>query len=141
MANTATLKIEGKELQLPVIIGSEGEKAVDISKLRGDTGYITYDDGFGNTGSCLSKITFIDGEAGILRYRGYPIEQLAEKSNFIETALLVMNGELPTPEQRASFSALAASRLLSVSVRMPPSCAASAPPPQAPCRWPIAARR
>jgi citrate synthase len=106
MANTATLKIEGKELQLPVIIGSEGEKAVDISKLRGDTGYITYDDGFGNTGSCLSKITFIDGEAGILRYRGYPIEQLAEKSNFIETALLVMNGELPTPEQRASFSAL-----------------------------------
>lgn len=106
MANTATLKIEGKELQLPVIIGSEGEKAVDISKLRGETGYITYDDGFGNTGSCLSKITFIDGESGILRYRGYPIEQLAEKSNFIETALLVMNGELPTPEQRTSFSAL-----------------------------------
>src|SRR5690606_20216345 len=106
MANTATLKIEGKELQLPVIIGSEGEKAVDISKLRAETGYITYDDGFGNTGSCLSKITFIDGEAGILRYRGYPIEQLAEKSNFIESAMLVMNGELPTPEQRASFSAL-----------------------------------
>ena len=106
MANTATLKIEGKELQLPIIIGSEGEKAVDISKLRGDTGYITYDDGFGNTGSCLSKITFIDGEAGILRYRGYPIEQLAEKSNFIETALLVMNGELPTPEQRNTFSSL-----------------------------------
>ncbi len=106
MANTATLKIDGKELQLPVIIGSEGEKAVDIGKLRADTGYITYDDGFGNTGSCLSKITFIDGEVGVLRYRGYPIEQLAEKSNFIESALLVMNGELPTPEQRTRFSSL-----------------------------------
>jgi citrate synthase len=106
MANTATLKIEGKELQLPVIIGSEGEKAVDIGKLRAETGYITFDDGFGNTGSCLSKITYIDGEVGVLRYRGYPIEQLAEKSNFIESSLLVMNGELPTPEQRASFSQL-----------------------------------
>jgi citrate synthase len=106
MANTATLKIDGKELQLPVIIGSEGEKAVDIGKLRAETGYITYDDGFGNTGSCLSKITFIDGEVGVLRYRGYPIEQLAEKSNFIESALLVMNGELPTPEQRTAFSGL-----------------------------------
>jgi citrate synthase len=106
MANTATLKIEGKELQLPVIIGSEGEKAVDIGKLRAETGYITFDDGFGNTGSCLSKITFIDGEVGVLRYRGYPIEQLAEKSNFIESALLVMNGELPTPDQRTAFSGL-----------------------------------
>ncbi len=106
MANTATLKIEGKELQLPVIIGSEGEKAVDIGKLRAETGYITYDDGFGNTGSCLSKITFIDGEVGVLRYRGYPIEQLAEKSNFIESSLLVMNGELPTPDERTAFSQL-----------------------------------
>ncbi len=106
MANTATLKIEGKELQLPVIIGSEGEKAVDINKLRAETGYITFDDGFGNTGSCLSKITYIDGEVGVLRYRGYPIEQLAEKSNFIESALLVMNGELPTPAERSSFSQL-----------------------------------
>ncbi len=106
MPTTATLKIEGTELQLPVIIGSEGEKAIDIGKLRADTGCITYDDGFGNTGSCLSKITFIDGEAGILRYRGYPIEQLAERSNFIESSLLVLNGELPTPEERASFSSL-----------------------------------
>ena len=106
MATTATLNIEGKELQLPVIIGSEGEKAVDIGKLRAETGYITYDDGFGNTGSCLSKITFIDGEVGVLRYRGYPIEELAEKSNFIESALLVMNGELPTPEARMAFSGL-----------------------------------
>ncbi len=106
MANIATLNLDGKEIPLPVIVGSEGEKAIDINKLRGDTGYITYDDGFGNTGSCLSKITFIDGEVGILRYRGYPIEQLAEKSNFIETSLLVMNGELPTPDQRSAFSAL-----------------------------------
>lgn len=106
MAHTANLNIDGKELSLPIITGSEGEKAIDIGKLRGDTGCITYDDGFGNTGSCLSKITFIDGEVGILRYRGYPIEQLAEKSNFIETSLLVMNGELPTPTQHSSFSAL-----------------------------------
>ncbi len=103
MAHTATLTIDGKELSLPIITGSEGEKAIDIGKLRGDTGHITYDDGFGNTGSCLSKITFIDGEVGILRYRGYPIEQLAEKSNFIETSLLVMNGELPTAAQHSSF--------------------------------------
>jgi citrate synthase len=106
MANTATLTIEGKELHLPVIIGSEGEKAVDIGKLRAETGFITFDDGFGNTGSCLSKITYIDGEVGVLRYRGYPIEQLAEKSNFIESSLLVMNGELPTPAERAAFSQL-----------------------------------
>jgi citrate synthase len=106
MANTATLILDGKEIQLPVIIGSEGEKALDINRLRSDTGYITYDDGFGNTGSCQSKITFIDGETGILRYRGYPIEQLAEHSNFIESSLLVMNGELPTPQARNDFSAL-----------------------------------
>lgn len=106
MANTATLKIEGKEIQLPVITGSEGEKAVDIRNLRAESGYITYDDGFGNTGSCQSKITFIDGEIGVLRYRGYPIDQLAEKSNFVESAWLVMNGELPTGEQRAGFSRL-----------------------------------
>jgi citrate synthase len=106
MSKTALLKLDDKEIALPVMIGSEGEKAVDIGKLRAETGYITFDDGFGNTGSCTSAITFIDGEAGILRYRGYPIEQLAEKSNFVETAYLVMNGELPTPEQRKRFSGL-----------------------------------
>ena len=106
MANIATLKIDGKEVNYPVIIGSEGEKAIDISKLRAETGYITYDDGFGNTGSCQSKITYIDGEVGVLRYRGYPIEQLAEKSNFVESSYLVMNGELPTAQQRADFSRL-----------------------------------
>jgi citrate synthase len=106
MANFATLKIDDKELTLPVVTGSEGEKGLDISKLRADTGHITFDDGFGNTGSCTSKITYIDGEVGILRYRGYPIEQLAEKSNFVETAYLVTQGELPTTEQRSKFSAM-----------------------------------
>jgi len=105
MPKTASLKLEEKELSLPVMIGTEGEKAVDIGKLRAETGYITYDDGFGNTGSCTSNITFIDGEVGILRFRGYPIEQLAEGSNFVETAYLVIHGELPTQEQRAKFSA------------------------------------
>lgn len=106
MAKFATLKLDEKEITLPVVTGSEGEKGVDISKLRADTGYITFDDGFGNTGSCTSKITYIDGEVGILRYRGYPIEQLAEKSNFVETAYLVTQGELPTGDQRSKFSRL-----------------------------------
>jgi len=106
MAKTALLKLDDKEIALPIIVGTEGEKAVDIAKLRSDTGYITYDDGFGNTGSCTSNITFIDGDIGILRYRGYPIEQLAEKSSFVECAYLVIYGELPTFEQRANFSRL-----------------------------------
>ncbi len=100
MPNDAVLKIEGKEYTLPTIVGSEGEKAIDVRNVRAQTGYITYDDGFGNTGSCLSGITFIDGDAGILRYRGYPIEQLAANSSFVETAYLIINGELPTPAQR-----------------------------------------
>ena len=106
MPKTALLKLDDKEIALPIIVGTEGEKAVDIAKLRADTGYITYDDGFGNTGSCTSNITFIDGDIGILRYRGYPIEQLAEKSSFVETAYLVIYGELPTTEQRSKFSRL-----------------------------------
>ncbi len=104
MAKTATLKIEDQELELPIIVGSEGEKAVDIRKLRSTTGFITYDEGFGNTGSCKSELTYIDGEVGILRYRGYPIEQLAAKCDFVEVAYLVIYGELPTPEQRQRFS-------------------------------------
>ncbi|MCF7687852.1 MAG: citrate synthase [Cephaloticoccus sp.] len=103
---TIPLKIEDKEVSLPVITGSEGEKAIDIRSLRQDTGYITYDDGYGNTGSCLSNITYIDGEAGILRYRGYPIEQLAEQSSFVEVIYLIIYGELPTAAQRARFSGL-----------------------------------
>jgi citrate synthase len=106
MANFATLKLDDKEVTLPIVTGTEGEKGIDIGKLRADTGCITFDDGFGNTGSCTSKVTYIDGEVGILRYRGYPIEQLAEKSNFVETSYLVVHGELPTPEQRSKFSRL-----------------------------------
>ncbi len=95
MSETATIILDGKKYELPVIVGTEGEKAIDIRKLRQETGYITYDPGFGSTGSCKSAITFMDGEKGILRYRGIPIEQLAENSTFVETAYLLMNGELP----------------------------------------------
>lgn len=100
---TATITIEGKNHEYPVIVGSEGEKAVDVRKLRSDTGYITFDEGYGNTGSCLSDVTFIDGETGILRYRGYPIEELAIGSSFIETAYLIIYGELPTEDQLAAY--------------------------------------
>ncbi len=106
MSKVALLKLEEKEIALPVIVGTEGEKAVDISRLRSDTGYITFDEGYGNTGSCLSSITYIDGETGILRYRGYPIEQLAEHSGFVETSYLVIHGELPRPRERMVFARL-----------------------------------
>ncbi len=92
--------------ELPVITGTEGEKGIDIGSLRKDTGYITLDPGFANTGSCQSQITYLNGEEGILRYRGIPIEQLAEKSTFISTAYLLIYGELPTAEQRENFSRL-----------------------------------
>lgn len=95
MDQTVKISIEGKTYELPVIMGSEGEKAIDISRLRAETGYITFDPGFANTGCCRSAITFMDGEKGILRYRGIPIEQLAEQSSFVETAYLLINGELP----------------------------------------------
>jgi citrate synthase len=104
MPTEATLRIDDHEFKLPIMVGSEGEKAIDCRNLRANTGYITYDEGYGNTGSCESHVTFIDGEVGILRYRGYPIEQLAEKSDFVETSYLVMHGELPTPGQRQRFS-------------------------------------
>jgi len=106
MSDTATLTYQGKETSLPVIVGTEDEHGVNIAKLRDQTGLITYDDGFGNTGSCASAITFIDGEKGILRYRGYPIEDLAEKSTFIEVSWLLIHGELPTRDQVRSFSEL-----------------------------------
>ncbi|MCX6972264.1 MAG: citrate synthase [Verrucomicrobia bacterium] len=104
MSEKATLTYDGKTTELPVIIGSEKEHAVDIAKLRDQTGLITYDDGFRNTGSCTSDITFIDGEEGILRYRGYPIEELAEKSTFVEVAWLLIYGNLPTRTELRSFS-------------------------------------
>ena len=93
MSDFAELKLEGKTYQLPIVVGSENEKAIDIRKLRAETNYVTLDSGYGNTGACKSEITFIDGEKGILRYRGYPIEQLAEKSTFVETAYLLMNSK------------------------------------------------
>ena len=106
METTAELIFNGKRTSLPVIEGSEREKAIDISALREATGFITLDDGYANTGSCRSAITFIDGEAGILRYRGIPIEELAEKSSFIEAAHLLIMGHLPTSAELRRFSEL-----------------------------------
>ncbi|HKB89005.1 MAG TPA: citrate synthase, partial [Opitutaceae bacterium] len=99
----ATLKLDDKEISLPIMVGSEGERAIDTRKLRQDTGYICYDQGYGNTGSCESSITYLDGDNGILRHRGYPIDQLAHGSEFVETAYLVIYGELPTAAQRKDF--------------------------------------
>jgi len=106
MSNTANLELDGKVHTLPTVTGTENEKAIDISALRNNTGCITLDDGYGNTGSCLSKITFIDGDQGILRYRGIPIEEMAEKSTFIETAYLIIYGHLPNRTELRHFSDL-----------------------------------
>ncbi len=100
---TAKLSLQGKDYELPVVIGSENEVGIDISALRGNTGAITSDNGYGNTGSCRSSITFINGEKGILRYRGYPIEELAEKSNFVEVCYLLIFGYLPNKKQLENF--------------------------------------
>ncbi len=106
MANTAEITIEGKKYEFPLIEGSEKEKAIDVSQLRAQTNCITLDDGYGNTGSCKSAVTFIDGEQGILRYRGIPIEELAERSTFVETAYLIIYGHLPTSTEMRQFSDL-----------------------------------
>src|ERR1700712_5582718 len=103
MSETAQLKIGDKTFELPVIEGTEGEKAIDISKLRDQSGYVTLDIGYKNTGATKSAITFLDGEKGVLKYRGYSIEQLAEKASFIEVAYLLIYGELPTADQLADF--------------------------------------
>ena len=110
--DTAVLSLPGREVKLPILVGSEDEHALDISALRAQGGYITLDPGYGNTGACESAITFIDGEKGILRYRGYPIEQLAEQSSFVEVAWLLIFGELPTPAELAKFSAMLTSHEL-----------------------------
>ncbi|HNQ73571.1 MAG TPA: citrate synthase [Verrucomicrobiota bacterium] len=102
----AKLELEGKTYSLPIVVGTEGEKAVDVSALRAETGYITLDESYGNTGACQSKITFIDGEKGILRYRGIPIEELAGKSSFVETAFLIIYGHLPNHREMDRFIAL-----------------------------------
>ena len=106
MSTTAEIKLGEKSVNLPIVVGTEGEHAIDIAKLRNQTGYITLDDGYGNTGSCESAITFIDGEKGILRYRGIPIEELAQKSTFVETAYLIIYGNLPNHQQLRQFSDL-----------------------------------
>ena len=103
MSKTAILELDGKKYEFPVIVGSENEVAIDIDKLRGATGAITMDPGYKNSGSCKSDITFLDGEEGILRYRGYSIEDLAEKSSFLEVAFLLIFGELPTPNELEKF--------------------------------------
>ena len=103
-SKTATLQVDGKTIELPIVEGTEGERALDISKLRNDTGLITLDHGFVNTGSCQSSVCFIDGEEGILRYRGYNIEDLAENSTFVESAYLLIYGKLPTKDELSAFS-------------------------------------
>jgi citrate synthase len=104
MDHKATLTIDGKVLELPVIEGTEGELAIDVTQLRAQTGYITYDPGFGNTGSCKSAITFIDGEKGILHYRGIPIEEFNRpQPDFLEVAMLIIFGDLPNQEARQRF--------------------------------------
>ena len=103
MENTAKLIFEGKEYEFPIVVGTENEKAINIEKLRALTGLVTLDSGYKNTGSCKSAITFLDGERGILRYRGYNIEDLAAKAEFLEVAYLLIFGELPTAEQYDDF--------------------------------------
>ena len=103
MSKIATLEVDGQKIELPVITGSENESAIDINKLRDLTGIITIDPGYKNSGSCKSEITFLDGELGILRYRGYSIEDLAEKADFLEVSYLLIFGELPTAQQLEQF--------------------------------------
>jgi citrate synthase len=105
VSNDAILYLpDGQSIELPVLTGSENEQAIDISKLRSQTGYITMDPGYGNTGSCQSAITFLDGEKGILCYRGIPIEQLADKASFVEVAYLIVYGKLPNQTELDAFT-------------------------------------
>jgi citrate synthase len=103
MGEVARLKLPEHEVELPIVVGTENERAFDISKLRADTGYITLDEGYANTGSTTSAITYLDGDKGILRYRGYPVEVIAQRCDFIETSYLLIYGELPNAEQLAKF--------------------------------------
>jgi citrate synthase len=106
MDDFATLTYNGRSFRLPVVVGSEGERAIDITQLRSETGFITLDPGYANTGACQSAITFMDGEKGILRYRGIPVEELAEHSTFKETAYLLIHGRLPSTLELRNFSIL-----------------------------------
>ena len=104
MGATAELRVDGKILELPIVEGTEGERAIDIRKLRDTTGLVTFDPGYANTGACKSAITFIDGDKGILRYRGIPIEELAARSHFLEVAYLVIAGHLPNRAELDYFT-------------------------------------
>ena len=104
MTESATFTLPDGTIELPVVTGSQNEKGIDIAHLRKETGYITLDPGFVNTGSCQSSIAFIDGEKGVLRYRGYPIETLAQRASFIETAYLLIYGKLPTQSELHAFN-------------------------------------
>ena len=106
MDDYVTLNCDGKTYKLPLVTGSEGERAIDITRLRAETGLITLDPGYANTGSCQSSITYMDGEQGILRYRGIPVEELAEKSTFKETSYLLINGRLPSETELRNFSVM-----------------------------------
>src|SRR5687768_16496524 len=118
MSQMATLIVDDKKIELPVIEGTEGERAIDITQLRSKTGYITLDPGYGNTGACTSAITFIDGDKGILRYRAVPIEALAQSSSFIETSWLLIFGRFPTAEELQRFrSRLAANVYLNEAMK------------------------
>ena len=103
MSEIAKIELNGKVYELPVIVGTENEKAIDISKLRDLTGYVTLDSGYKNTGATKSAITFLEGEEGILHYRGYPIEQLAERATFLEVSFLLIYGELPSATELEAF--------------------------------------
>ena len=103
MSQSADLRLNDQSYPLPILEGTEQEQAIDISQLRKLSKFITFDDGYGNTGSCESEITFIDGDKGILRYRGYDISELAEKSSFLETCYLLIYGRLPSPNELSSL--------------------------------------
>ena len=104
MSESAQITVNGKTIECPIVVGSEGGRAIDIAKLRSEMDIITLDPGFSNTGACKSFITFLDGDKGILRYRGYPIEQLAANSTFIETSYLLIHGKLPNQKELDAFS-------------------------------------
>jgi citrate synthase len=103
VSETARLILNDREIELPILVGTEGNRVIDIARLYAETGYITLDDGYANTGSTASEITYVDGEQGVLRYRGYPIEEVAERCDFTETAYLLIYGELPTAEELEQF--------------------------------------
>ncbi len=103
MTEVAKLQLDDQDVELPILVGTEGERVIDIAQLRAQTGYITLDDGYSNTGATTSDITYIDGEKGILRYRGYPIEEIAERCDFTETAYLLIHGELPCADELETF--------------------------------------